>query len=336
MTSPTVTCASCARAAASRSVDTSRSPTLRHASDGERRQSAACAARRRGRRGCRGAAEAGLDELEAVLVHVEVAAQLDLDGVDAVGRAAVVGGDEAALVGIVRGDAQAGGLEVARHVRRQRRRAAGAVAIAGDDVGAGASRILVAGAAARRHRMAVEQDGEAEAFARPRRARASIASWYAAWMAVRSRHSSSASGRDSVGTPVVVIAQMKPRPSALRGAGCSGTAPGADVVGIAVQVADEARGLRRDVDLGRRRARRCGTGDRRTGRRRSGRPARGSASRSNPAVRRPACGTLTTSGDVGSVAVRVASAPSIMSNIIRPPRTSSCSRCRRSGRRCCR
>ena len=44
-----------------------------------------------------------LDAAVAVLVHVEIAAQLDLDGVDAVGGAAVVGGDEAALVGIVRG-----------------------------------------------------------------------------------------------------------------------------------------------------------------------------------------------------------------------------------------
>jgi len=62
-------------------------------------------------------AEAGLGGFEGGLVHVEVAAQLDLDGVDAIGGAAVVGGDEAALVRIVGGDAKAGVFEVARHVR---------------------------------------------------------------------------------------------------------------------------------------------------------------------------------------------------------------------------
>ena len=46
--------------------------------------------------------------LEGGLVHVEIAAHLDLDGVDSPRRAAVVGGDESALVGLVEGDGEAG------------------------------------------------------------------------------------------------------------------------------------------------------------------------------------------------------------------------------------
>ena len=77
-----------------------------------------------------------------------------------------------------------------------------------------------------------------------------MASWYAVWMAVRPLHSGSVSGRDSAGAPVVVTAQMNPRPSTLRGGPVLRHRARRDVVGIAVEIADEARELRRHVGLG--------------------------------------------------------------------------------------
>ena len=73
--------------------------------------------------------------------------------------------------------------------------------------------------------MAVDQDREPELRARARSSARAIAPWYAAWIAARACHSSCVSGRRSAGAPVVVTAQMKPRPSVLRGAGWLGTAP---------------------------------------------------------------------------------------------------------------
>src|SRR5215831_9491851 len=68
------------------------------------------------------AIEARLDGDELVLVHVEVAAHLDLDRVNLVGRSAVMGGDVATLVGLVGKHLEACRLEMPAHERQQRRR----------------------------------------------------------------------------------------------------------------------------------------------------------------------------------------------------------------------
>ena len=103
---------------------------------------------------------------EGGLVHVQVAAHLDLDGVDLLGGAAVVGGDEAAPVRIVERHPQAVLAEVIAHQSGQRRARSWCPARSPGTMSAPfPAGVGVAMAAHRGHRVSVDQDGETEVLA---------------------------------------------------------------------------------------------------------------------------------------------------------------------------
>ena len=102
--------------------------------------------------------------LDAVLVHVQRALDLDLQGVDTGLGAAVVAGGEAAGIGVVAADAIARlGQNVLGGIGHGLG-ATGAEAVAQHHVGTLVPRVPVHGPAKGRHRMAINQDRRGEAF----------------------------------------------------------------------------------------------------------------------------------------------------------------------------
>src|SRR5262249_27953845 len=97
--------------------------------------------------------------LETPLVHIKRAVELELDGVQAGGRVAVVLGDEASGIRLVAADRVALRAQRRFDRLRHRRHATGAIAVTEHHVGA---RTLVLGAGARRHGMTIDQDGRSE------------------------------------------------------------------------------------------------------------------------------------------------------------------------------